>query len=209
MAAAAQTLQARTFFVSPAGNDGSPGSKAKPFATLSRAQAAARQAKGSSPVTIYLRGGAYYLPETLVFIPEDSGTANAPVTWRPWRDEQPVISGGAKLELRWEAVRDGILKARVPAGFTTDQLFINGERQILARYPNFDPNVRILNGYSKNAFSPERALRWADPRGGFIHAMHEHLWGDFHYLITGKDSAGHLTYEGGWQNNRRMEMHKE
>ncbi len=209
MAVAVQALQAGTFFVSPAGDDANPGTEARPFATLSRAQAVVRQAKGRSPVTAWLRGGTYYLSETLVFTAEDSGTTNAPVIWQAWQDEQPVVSGGAKLALRWEAFRDGSMKARLAEGFTTDQLFVNGERQILARYPNFDPNVRILNGYSQDAFSPERAARWADPRGGFIHAMHAHLWGDFHYLITGKDTEGRLTYEGGWQNNRRLGMHKE
>lgn len=37
--------------------------------------------------------------------------------------------------------------------------------------------------------------------------MHRHLWGDFHYIITGKDAAGDVTYEGGWQNNRKLGMH--
>ena len=35
------------------------------------------------------------------------------------------------------------------------------------------------------------------------------MWGDFHYAITGKDAAGDVTYEGGWQNNRRMGMHDQ
>ena len=37
--------------------------------------------------------------------------------------------------------------------------------------------------------------------------MHLSEWGDYHYLITGKDEKGNVTYEGGWQNNRRMGMH--
>ncbi len=209
MAVTVHALHASTLFVSPAGDDANPGTQAKPFATLARAQMAVRQSKDKSPATVWLRGGTYYLAATLVFTAEDAGTANAPVNWQAWPGDQSVISGGAKLALRWEAFRDGIMKAQVPAGFATDQLFVNGERQTLARYPNFDPTIRILNGYEKDAFSPERAARWADPRGGFIHAMHQHMWGDFHYLITGKDSAGRLTYEGGWQNNRRMGMHEE
>lgn len=206
---AIQDLPARIIFVSPAGDDVNPGSQAKPFATLAKAQVAARQAKGKSPMTVWLRGGTYYLPEPLVFTAEDSGAANAPVIWQAWPDEQPVLSGGVRLTLKWEAFHDGIMKAQVPAGFATDQLFVNGERQTLARFPNFDPTIRILNGYAKDALSPVRAARWADPRGGFIHAMHQHMWGDFHYRITGKDAAGRLTYEGGWQNNRRMGMHEE
>jgi len=67
----------------------------------------------------------------------------------------------------------------------------------LARYPNFDAKAQYFGGSAADAFSKERAARWADPRGGFIHAMHKHLWGDFHYDITGKDAAGAVTFEGG------------
>lgn len=208
-AVAVTRLTAGTLFVSPTGDDANPGTLAKPFATLARAQSVARALRSGESVTVYLRGGTYYLPEPLVFTAEDSGTAKAPIIWRAWQDEQPVVSGGQRLHLKWEPFRDGIMKARVPAGTSTDQLFVNGQRQILARYPNYDPNVRIFNGYSKDAFSPERAARWANPRGGFIHAMHANLWGDFHYVITGKDADGKITYEGGWQNNRRMGMHPE
>ena len=206
---ALQAVRASAFFVSPDGDDSAPGTEAKPFRTPARAQAAARQAKDPKGTTVTLRGGTYYLADTLVFTSADSGTLEAPVVWQASKGETPVLSGGTRLDLRWEPFRDGILKAQVPEGFTTDQLFVDGERQVLARYPDFDPAVRILGGYSKDAFGPARAARWADPRGGFIHAMHQHMWGDFHYVITGKDASGAVTYEGGWQNNRRMGMHPE
>ncbi len=32
--------------------------------------------------------------------------------------------------------------------------------------------------------------------------------GDFHYRISGKDDKGELILEGGWQNNRQMDMHQ-
>ena len=199
---------ATEFHVSPVGDDANPGVLDRPFVTLQRAQQAARQTPKGEPVTVYLRGGVYYLPETLVFTEKDSGSPQAPVEYVAYGQECPVISGGVKLNLRWEPFRDGIMKAAVPAGLTTDQLFVNGVRRPMARYPNLDPNVRHFNGYAADAFSPARASRWADPRGGFIHAMHAHEWGDFHYLITGKNPNGEVTYEGGWQNNRRMGMHK-
>lgn len=196
------------FFVSPAGNDANPGSKSGPFLTLARAQKAVRQVK-AGVVHVYLRGGIYYLPETLVFTADDSGTEQRPVIWQAWQSETPIISGGVRLTLKWEPYRDGILQAKVPQALDTDQLFVNGERQHLARYPNYDPSVPHFNGYSADAFSPERAARWSDPRGGFIHAMHRHEWGDFHYVITGKDANNIITYEGGWQNNRRLGMHSK
>jgi hypothetical protein len=199
------------FHVSPAGSDTSPGTKDKPFATLAKARDAVRAAKAAArePVTVWLHAGTYYLPETLVLAAEDSGSKQAPVVYAAAPGEEAVISGGSRLDLQWEPHQGGILKAQAPAGLATDQLFINGQRQHLARYPNFDPNVRIFNGYAKDAISPERAKRWADPRGGFIHAMHSAMWGGMHYVITGKDAGGNLTSEGGWQNNRPAPMHPE
>ncbi|MEI7730418.1 MAG: PDZ domain-containing protein [Verrucomicrobiota bacterium] len=203
------SLSATQFYVSPTGNDANSGTKEQPFATLTRAQQAARSIKRDSPITVYLRSGIYYLPATLKFTAEDSGTATAPVIYMAAEGETPVISGGQKLALTWEPYRNGIMKAKVPSDFTSDQLFVNGERQNMARYPNFDPQVRHFNGFAADAFSPERAARWADPRGGYIHAMHRAEWGDFHYVITGKGPDNKVTYEGGWQNNRRMGMHNQ
>ena len=166
-------VQAADYFVAPNGSDADPGTLERPFATLQRAQQAARQARGREPTTVFLREGTYYLPETLVFTAGDAGTQAAPVAYQAYQKEQAVISGGVRLRnLKWEPYRDGIMKAAVPAGFISDQLFVNGRRQPMARYPNFDPNVRHFNGYAADAISPERAARWQDPRGGFIHAMH-------------------------------------
>jgi len=199
---------AAEFYVAPGGDDASPGDLQRPFATIGRAQGAARQAPKGERVTVYLRGGTHYLTQTLVFTPEDSGTEEAPVTYVAYARETPVISGGVRLLLNWQPFRDGIMQAAVPPGLITDQLFVDGRRRHMARYPDFDPSVRHFNGFAADAFSPARAARWSDPRGGFIHAMHAHEWGDFHYRITGKNAANEVAYEGGWQNNRRMGMHK-
>jgi hypothetical protein len=201
------TAPAADVYVSPAGRDRNSGAKDRPLATLGAAQRMARSRKSAGPVTVWLRGGTYCLPQTLVFTPEDSGTEKAPVTYAAFPGEEPVISGRIRLRLTWIPYRDGILMARVPAGLHSDQLFVNGKRQILARYPNYDPAAAYFNGWSPDAFSNERAARWKDPRGGYIHAMHRNMWGDFHYLITSRDTNGNVTYEGGWQNNRRMGMH--
>ncbi|MCC6355128.1 MAG: right-handed parallel beta-helix repeat-containing protein [Verrucomicrobiae bacterium] len=101
------------------------------------------------------------------------------------------------------------MQAATPPGLTIDQLFVNGQRQMMARYPNYSPGVRPYGGYAADAFGTERAARWSDPAGGFIHAMHRAHWGGYHYRITGKSEKGEITHEGGWQNNRQMGMHKE
>jgi len=206
LALIASPLWGAEFYVSPAGNDSDSGTQEKPFASLLRARDAARQVEGE-PITIYLRGGTHYLSEPIVLSAEDSGTKQAPVVYAAYEDETPVISGGSLVESKWEPYKDGIMRAKVPQGFTTDQLFCNGKRQQMARYPNFDPKSQYFNGYSSDCISQQRARRWKDPAGGYFHAMHGSHWGDMHYVITGKNDRGEVQYEGGWQNNRKSSPH--
>lgn len=196
--------------VSPGGTGAKPGTAGAPVATLAQAQSLARtaSAKGEA-VKVTVHGGVYYLPETLVFDARDSGTAKASVLYQAVPGEKVVISGGRKLNLKWDVYKDHIYKASVPEGLRTEELFINGERQVLARYPNFDPKAKYFDGFAPDAASRERAARWADPVGGYLHAMHPALWGDFTWRITGKNAQGDVTLEGGWQNNRGGSVHKE
>ncbi len=194
------------FYVSPTGNDNNPGSLEQPFATLKRARDTAREVPRHEPIVLYLRAGSYYLNETLEFKEKDSGTEQAPLTLRNWPGERVVLSGGKRLDLKWEPFQKGIFKANVPAdqmkGLAVDQLFVNGQRQILARYPNYDPSIRYFQGFSGDSTSPERVKRWNDPTGGFVHAMHNSHWGSMHFRIRGKENQEKLQLEGGWQNNR-------
>ena len=202
--------RAAEFTVALDGNDANPGTAARPFATIQRAQLAARAVAGRERVIVWLRGGVYYLPATVVFTAEDSGTAQNPVLYQASAGEEVVISGGSRVELSWRPFTNGIWQAPLEGvAHPVDQLFVNGERQPMARYPNRDPNVRPYEGYSPDAFGPERAARWLNPMGGYIHAMHRHHWGGYHYRITGKDESDNVLYEGGWQNNRQMGMHPE
>ena len=53
-----------SIYVSPAGRDSYPGTKARPVASLEAAQKLARSQEALGKVTVWLRGGTYYLPET-------------------------------------------------------------------------------------------------------------------------------------------------
>jgi len=197
--------------VATTGNDTNPGTEAAPLQSLAAARDAARAFAGKEQVTVHVADGVYYLPQTLVFASADSGTASHPVTYRAVNEGRAVLSGGTKLELEWEPYRDGTFQASTPAGLTIDQLFVDGMRQRMARYPNYDANkpTDAYQGYAADAFSKQRAAGWADPTGGYIHAMHRSRWGGYHYRITGKKADGEVAYEGGWQNNRQMGMHKD
>lgn len=196
---------AQPFYISPGGSDANPGTLEKPFASIARAQTAVRGKGGE----VFLRAGTYYLPETLVFREVDSGTSNAPVIFQAYRNEQPVLSGGRRLVgLEWQPWRGGIFRATVPADLATEEIFVNGERQILARYPDFDSAAKYFDGFAADAISTNRVARWADPTGGYFHAMHPALWGDFTWRITGTNGAGGVAMEGGWQNNRGGAVHR-
>jgi len=109
-----------TCFVSPAGDDANPGTREKPFATLARARDWVRAAKanGALPVggaTVWLRGGRYAVTNTLVLTEEDSGSFNAPVMYRAWPGEEPVLDGGFRLKrFGFQKVRDPAVLARLP-----------------------------------------------------------------------------------------------
>lgn len=213
-----QAVAAESYFVAPSGNDANPGTLAEPFGSPTRAQRSVREKAG----TVFLRAGTHYLAEPLVFTAQDSGTAAAPVLFRAYENERPrlrrilrrdqqrpVVSGGVKLDrLDWQTGESGVMHARVSENLRTEEIFVNGERQILARYPNFDPTSKYFDGYAADAISKERAGRWADPTGGYFHAMHPSLWGDFTWRNTGKDAAGEVTREGGWQNDRGGAVHR-
>ena len=71
-----------------------------PLQTLQAARDKARALRGegpAQPVNIILRGGTYYLPETLALTPEDSGAPNAPVVWKSAPGESAFISGGRAI----------------------------------------------------------------------------------------------------------------
>lgn len=206
-------MHAAEIHVAPSGNDANPGSEPKPLATLAAAQRAARVLVTREAVTVRLHGGTYYLPETLVFTSNDSGTE-----YRAVEGERVVVSGGTKLDLKWEPYKDDIMQAKTQPGLVIDQLFVNGQLQHMARYPNYDPNAikpkrfgggataetgaPKFNGSSGESTAPERVGRWADPSGGYVHAMQAALWGSLHYRILGKKADGSLELEGGWQHNR-------
>lgn len=195
-------------YVSVKGSDGNPGTQGKPFASISAALSRARKIPGA--VFIRLYGGTYYLKKPVVFTPADSRGDNETLTLTSVDHQKVIISGNAiPGDLNWTAYKNGIWQTRIDQDLVFDELFVNGKLQYMARYPNYDPSAQILNGTAADALSKERTVRWKSPAGGYIHALHSAKWGDFHYIITGKDSSGKPILEGGWQNNRRSGMHEK
>ena len=192
------------YFVSTHGSDTNPGTQAKPFASIFKAVEKARGKSGK--INVYLFGGIYRLGRPVVFTDQDSRPNGSTLMLTSYRNQKVSISGSEALHLKWEPFKNGIWKASVEQNIEFDELFVNGQLQHMARYPNYDPAAHYLGGTAEDVLSTARVSQWKSPEGGYIHALHPSQWGDVHYRITGKNNKGELEMEGGWQNNRRMGM---
>lgn len=152
--------------VASAGDDAGDGSKAHPFRTLVQARDAVRAMKeshgGTLPqggVRIMIHGGTYAVTRTLELTAKDGGTALAPVVYQARSGKAPVLSGGVRIS-KWKRISDAELRERLEpsvrdrvleADLKTfgireygdpvalrerPELFVNGEPQTLARWPN-------------------------------------------------------------------------
>lgn len=126
-----------------------PGSGTGPVASLARAQGLARAALAEMragarervPVVVVVGSGTHALSEPLVFTPEDSGTADAPMRYEARIAGTAVLSGGVRLEPAADAPESGDWAYALPAaaGRTAQrggQLFVEGARATLAREPD-------------------------------------------------------------------------
>ena len=73
-------------------------------------------------ITVWVRGGIYYLDRPLEFGPDDSGTVAVPVAYKGYTDETVVLSGAKRLTPTWHS--PGISHRYDPAqGFEPEALF--------------------------------------------------------------------------------------
>lgn len=192
-------------YISKSGNDKNPGTISKPLATFEAARNKIRNLH--EPVVVQIRAGIYYLKTPVVFGPEDSRKPEEAVIYKAYPGEKVIVSSAAILNLKWDNYKGNIKRASVTDNIIFDQLFINGKQQRMARYPNYNPAGSHFGGYSEDVLNPERIKSWKSPEGAYIHALHKHEWGGYHYQVIGKEADGKLKLEGGYQNNRQMGMH--
>ena len=204
-------------YISPNGNDNASGTKDQPVLTVDRAEELLRSVAGKNFVNIIFEDGIYYLPQTIVIGPEYSGSKKYPVIFRAANEGKAIISGGEQLHLKWESFKNGIYKAEVSEDVSLDQLYVNGKRQRMARFPNAVEGKNVFDTWdldhtdnpdpANDPLDEKRIASWSNPTGAYIHAMHKALWGDMHWFVKGKNADGTLNLEGGWQNNRPSPMH--
>ncbi|MCD6506726.1 right-handed parallel beta-helix repeat-containing protein [Candidatus Poribacteria bacterium] len=132
-----------------------------PFATLERARDEIRRLKAEGKlkgsVTVFVRGGRYYLDKPFKLTSEDSGTPDTPILYRAYPGEEVRLIGGKPVS-NWQPVTDRsilgrldesargkVMQADLRSIGITDygrpsggglELFFNDKPMTLARYPN-------------------------------------------------------------------------
>ena len=163
--AACATAAESVWYVAPHGSDQAPGTARQPFATPQRALQALRQRTDRGPATVQFAGGEYNLSAPLVLDSRDSGTKDAPVTWRSADGERAVLRAATPLK-GWQPWRDGIYRCDLTAqgltGVEFHQLFQRAadgstQRLTLARHPNADPKQPRYGGFCYAADTAKQA----------------------------------------------------
>lgn len=153
-------------YVSVKGNDGNPGTREAPKATINAAIRQVREMRRlhdpniSTGAYILVGGGNYYLEEPVVLRPEDSGTEASPTfITRSNNNEWPVLSGGKRIT-GWKkmtgdipglpvAAKGKVWMAGIPLltgrPFEFRQLWVNDNKATRARDRNADSMNRILD----------------------------------------------------------------
>ena len=147
---------AATYFVDAnKGSDSNTGSMGDPFKTIPRALVASRISP--SAATIILRGGVFYLTDTVMLDAKDSG-----LTIQNFPGEEVTVSGGKVIYPSWEPVNTvnsmNIYKADLSMqGVDSVTGFrVNGSRATRARYPNANPETQGFGSLLK-------AKKWLPP----------------------------------------------
>jgi hypothetical protein len=197
---------AADIYISPAGSDATGnGTIGSPYATIARARDAADLVKSGGQVNVYMRGGTYYLPSSVVFGSANSGTgAAAPIVYTSYQNEGVIISGGFKVTTAWTTTTlngVSVYTTNIGTNRHVDQLFLNGKRQIMARYPNYNASQR-LQGYASDAVTRANNCANEAEGPGYIRSLHTGLWGGEDYYYTGNSS-----YQWVGDNNRGGGMH--
>ncbi len=93
-------ISSNNIYVALNGSDANgDGSKEKPFATIQKAQAEARKAIKGFATNVIIGEGEYSITSQLEFTEEDSGTADAPVTYKAEEGAKVVFTGSKKISM--------------------------------------------------------------------------------------------------------------
>ena len=214
-----------------------------PFATFHRAAEAVRALKRSgmfpnAGILISVRAGTYEFSRSLQLTTDDSGLKDGPVIWRAHSGEHVQIVGAKRVEgfrkISGEPVRrrldadcrDKILVADLaqqgirsygeitPRGGPGIELFVQGKRMTLARWPNTDwlliadvpqsgekflheglerekryNGVPVGRHYGRIAYDGDRPGRWSSENDLYVHGYWTWDWSDSYQRVQSIDTS--------------------
>jgi hypothetical protein len=214
-----------------------------PLATLDRARAMVRriivtEQTRTDTLTVFLRAGTFELSNPLVIGPRDCGTDRMPVLWTAFPGDSVRITGGHALT-GFTPVTDSLALTRIPAPLRSSilqlnlkkagiteygtitprgnpgmELFVNGNRMQLARWPNdgwlhiadvpqtgdsmlnkgldrekrFD-GVPVGRHYGRISFSEDRPATWGPASDIYVHGYWTWDWSDSFQKVARIDAA--------------------
>ncbi len=194
--------------VSTQGDDANPGTSDLPCKTLHRAQTIVRAqiAQGyNRPIDIVIHPGTYELAKPLLLEPQDSGTVDAPITWRAAdQDDRPILSAGSRIKGQWQpGDRPGLWFVDLPEtrqddngqGWNFRQLFVDGQRATRARFPNKDadnPFIYAIGGAQDHALIDPALIKdgWLTETDAQINLVVHWLFFNQWNTIASIDKAG-------------------
>ncbi|MBI5474803.1 MAG: right-handed parallel beta-helix repeat-containing protein, partial [Ignavibacteriae bacterium] len=213
-----------------------------PFATLERARDAVRAWKATrgpsgDTVVVYLRKGNYSLQKSLHLNMQDGGSSGKPVVWRSYPGEKVFLTGSrtiegftkvsdrSALQRIQQRFRDRILQIELSTIGITDygkimgrggpgmELFFDGKRMPIARYPNsgwlniedvpqsgdtlynrgLDREKRFKDGpvgrhYGKFQYSGNRPDLWSSENEISVHGYWTWDWSDSYQKVQSIDA---------------------
>jgi hypothetical protein len=183
------------YYVATDGNDSNPGTIDRPFKTIQRFADLALPGD-----TCIIRAGTYR--ETVT--PANSGNATAPITFTAYPGETVTISGADLLGGGWSQHEGSIYKTTAlgwDLGLGRNQIFVNGEAMMEARWPNIPEGDLGLMEPTSYAIDSSSST-WTDtatgefrgiinsteltqPAGYWDGAIVHAIWDNRYFAITG------------------------
>jgi hypothetical protein len=165
-------------WVSPAGDDGAPGTEELPLRTIERARDIVRtlNADMTDDITVFI-SGTYTLAQPVAFGPQDSGTNGFSVVYTAAPGAHPVLSGG--LPVTGWTLSDGarnLWSAPAPEGLAdTRDLFVNGS-------PASRTRVRLAHSEpesQEDAAKPDPWALWKNPADvELVNSVPDAVWSE-------------------------------
>ncbi|MEU6423648.1 right-handed parallel beta-helix repeat-containing protein [Streptomyces spiralis] len=144
-----------------------------------------RAEESDRDLRVQLASGTYRLDAPLTLGAADSGSPGHTVTWTAEPGARPVLSGGSTID-GWQPAADSRWTARIPAGVTPRQLFVDGVRAVRARGHSCTASLCHTTKTGMSGAVGSGMASWADPTAA--EAVIRVRWRNYHCRIAKVDA---------------------